>query len=387
MKNKTGPPVEGADFYGRDKEIEYVWQRILDGNNIILPSPRRVGKTSFAKKMLAIAQKNGWDTIEINLEHVHSELDFIGLFVDELKTLSWWERVKDRGTKIAEQIKSLKPTFSYEGAVVSLEWQSQKTDIYKELRALLNHQKDTLIFFDELAVLLNEIVKQENGAQNVESYLHWLRSLRQVSGTKIRWIFSSSVGIENFTFAHRLSNTINDVTPYQLKSFDRETSIGLIRQLEQGANIEFDAAIREKVVDRIIFCLPFFLQIVFEKMTALIKIEGAATDLALVDKAYEAIIEESYLNTWIERLKEQYGNFEVDAFLLLKHICQETEGSKRDNLLQILSAKYSDNDKAEDILSTLLYMLQNDGYLMGEGGRYYFRSPLIRDFWYNRHVK
>ena len=172
MKNKTGPPVEGADFYGRIREIEYVWQRIMDGNNIILPSPRRVGKTSFAKKMLAIAETNGWDTIEINLEHVHSELDFISLFVDELKTLSWWEKVKDRGAKIAEQIKSLKPTFSYEGAEVSLEWQSQKTDVYKELRTLLNHQKDTLIFFDELAVLLNDIVKKENGAQNVESYLH-----------------------------------------------------------------------------------------------------------------------------------------------------------------------------------------------------------------------
>ena len=161
----------------------------------------------------------------------------------------------------------------------------------------------------------------------------------------------------------------------------------MIQQLEQGANIEFDAAIREKVVDRIVFCLPFFIQIVFEKMTALIKIDDAETDPALVDKAYEAIIEESYLNTWIERLKEQYSNFETDAFLLLKHICQEKEGSKRDNLLQILSAKYSDNDKAEDTLSTLLYMLQNDGYLMEEGGRYYFRSPLIRDFWYNRHVK
>ena len=32
-------------------------------------------------------------------------------------------------------------------------------------------------------------------------------------------------------------------------------------------------------------------------------------------------------------------------------------------------------------------MLQNDGYLMEERDLYHFRSPLLRDFWFNRFVK
>lgn len=32
-------------------------------------------------------------------------------------------------------------------------------------------------------------------------------------------------------------------------------------------------------------------------------------------------------------------------------------------------------------------MLQNDGYLIEVQSKYGFRSPLLRDFWYNRFSK
>ncbi|MEO1260606.1 MAG: hypothetical protein AAFZ15_17550 [Bacteroidota bacterium] len=387
MKNKTGPPVEGDDFYGREKEINYVWKRIEDGNNIILPSPRRVGKSSFAKKMLAIAESKGWETLEINLEKVRTELDFVKLFVKELKKLSWWETTKDKGKDLLEIVKSLKPGISASGVTVTLDWQSKRTDVYRELESLLNHKKDTLFYFDELTILLNGIVRQENGKQNVESFLHWLRSLRLESGTQIRWIFCSSIGIDNFTFSHKLSDTNNDIQPYRLKSFDYPTSIGLIRALEKGAGIEFTDSIRDAIVEKLRFCLPYFIQVIFEKMTALITIDDQPVNEELVDQAYAAIISESYLNTWIERLREQYSGMEGDAFLLLKHMCQQKEGVTRNNLLNLLKAKYQDDEKAESASSTVIYMLENDGYLMEEDGRYHFRSPLIRDFWYKRHVK
>lgn len=386
--NKIGPPVEGSDFFGREKEIAFAWKRLQDGNHLILPAPRRVGKSSFAKKLVAIAKEAGWDTLEINLEEVHSEPAFIESFLEKLKSLSWWEKTKDRAGSLLDQIKAIKPTIKYGEAEVSFEWQRQKADVYSKISDLLDHGKNTLIFFDELAVLLNSIVKAEKGKDEVESYLHWLRSLRQVSGTKIRWIFCSSVGIENFTYAHQLSNTINDVHPYQLKAFDAPTSLKLLEALEQSYQTPLTDEVRQAVLDKIGYLLPFFIQVLFGKIHELISLEQHPVDRTLVDHAYAAIIEESHLNTWVERLKEQYSDLEADAFLLLRHICQEKTGSKRGNLLALLEHKYkNDSDKAEDRLSSLLYMLKNDGYLMDEDGLYYFRSPLIRDFWYNRFVK
>src|SRR6202012_6270333 len=97
MDNITGPPVTGDHFFGREKEIDYAWERINTGNNLIFPSPRRVGKTSFALKLLDVAGNNGWHKVHVNLESISTEHDFIEHFIDQLKGLSWWEKVKDKG--------------------------------------------------------------------------------------------------------------------------------------------------------------------------------------------------------------------------------------------------------------------------------------------------
>ena len=75
------------------------------------------------------------------------------------------------------------------------------------------------------------------------------------------------------------------------------------------------------------------------------------------------------------------------AFALLKHICQENQGSRRENLINVLSAQHQNIEEVESAVSHLLYMLKNDGYLMEENSLYLFRSPLLRDFWFNRFVK
>jgi AAA+ ATPase superfamily predicted ATPase len=54
---KTGPVVEGNDFYGREKELRYAWETLISkGTSLLLSAPRRVGKTSFSKKMLKMAE-------------------------------------------------------------------------------------------------------------------------------------------------------------------------------------------------------------------------------------------------------------------------------------------------------------------------------------------
>ena len=51
IKNVIGGVAEGKDFFGRTKELERAIELLEDGNNLILAAPRRVGKTSFARKI------------------------------------------------------------------------------------------------------------------------------------------------------------------------------------------------------------------------------------------------------------------------------------------------------------------------------------------------
>jgi ATP-dependent protease HslVU (ClpYQ) ATPase subunit len=54
IKLKIGSPVVGEDFFGREVELRKAEALIRD-NNLMLAAPRRVGKTSFARKMLRLS--------------------------------------------------------------------------------------------------------------------------------------------------------------------------------------------------------------------------------------------------------------------------------------------------------------------------------------------
>ena len=81
-----------------------------------------------------------------------------------------------------------------------------------------------------------------------------------------------------------------------------------------------------------------------------------------------------------------YYTFEKDARKILQ-LCVLPNGRSREDLLANLSVKKSDIEKTENNLSGLLMMLINDGYLEEHNGKYLFRSPLLRDFWYGRFIK
>ena len=107
-----------------------------------------------------------------------------------------------------------------------------------------------------------------------------------------------------------------------------------------------------------------------------------------VDQAYNELCSESYLNTWSERLVE-YRELERPARQILKALSSDKAGIDRDGLLNILMTG-RDAAKAEEtdnLLSHVLEMLENDGYLLRKGSVRTFRSPLLRDYWYGKFVQ
>ena len=49
MDNIAGSPVEGKNFFGRN-DIAQRLREILDHDDILLLGPRRIGKTSLARR-------------------------------------------------------------------------------------------------------------------------------------------------------------------------------------------------------------------------------------------------------------------------------------------------------------------------------------------------
>lgn len=390
MKNITGPPVEGDNFFGRTKELQFAWHQIENGNSLILSAPRRVGKSSFAKKLLVQAQEQGWNTLEINLEKVKTEEGFVKSLVDALQKQSWWTKTQKRvGATLDSILSSIKASVEYEGIKTSLEYQSKKEDAYEQLKKLFDHTENTLVMVDELTILLASFLDndKENGKKNAEFFLNWLRSFRQITGNKIRWIFCSSIGIDNFVSLHQLSYTLNDINTFPIGAFTSTQASEFLNELAKAEGIEFSDELSVYILEKLGWNLPFFIQILFNKIYFLHFIEDKKLDQKTVDEAYTSLISEKHLNTWDERLKE-YGDLELSIRIVLNSLSGIPEGQSRDNLTLLLFAKINDEDKAQTVLSEVLRVLQNDGYLIvNEQNKYLFRSPLLRDFWFNRYRK
>lgn len=389
VNNITGSPVEGNDFFGREKELAFVWKHIQKGNSIILSAPRRVGKSSLAKRVLKEAKENGWNTLEINLEEIKTEERFVKEFIDQLTNQDWWTKILDTsGKKIGQILESVKPSIEYEGAKATLEWKSKKEDVYENLKNLVDHEKETLIMVDELTVLLSSFIENDpiNGKKNAEFFLNWLRSFRQVSGTKIRWIFCSSIGIDNFTSQYNLSYTFNDVDPYPIGAFKEDKAKELLKELAKSDEIALSEEVINHKLEKLGWLLPYFIQILFFKFYHLVQVEDRTISIETVNEAYDLLLSEKHLNTWEERLDE-YNVLETHARQLLKKLSINKEGESRGVLYSFLNTKIKNQEKTEEVLNKLLYMLQNDGYLIEEKSKYTFRSPLLRDFWFNRFSK
>lgn len=390
IENRIGPCVEKDNFYGRVNECNRAWMKLRDGNSLVLAAPRRVGKTSFSKKMMERAKQEGWVTLYMDLESLRTEKDFAALFVEELQKTSKFETVKEWMKNLADTIGQCKPTVSVGTVEVSLEWKCQEREIYTQLKKLIEEfsKTDVLIVMDELAIFLNYLQKDsENGWDKIHFFLNWLRSFRQTPGSKIRWIFCSSIGIENFLSMQRLSKTLNDVESFKLEALSPVESDGLLAALANAYGLVLDETLRQYILNRIGWCLPYYIQAIFSEIHTLYQIENYPNlDPEVVDRAYYNLLRKSYFNTWDERLREEYSPLERPMRAVLDHLAALPQGANREALRNALYTAYRDEEQTNEILSKVLPILENDGYLMRkrEGKKYVFRSFLLRDFWNQR---
>jgi uncharacterized protein len=82
ISNATGKPVEGEDFFDRDRETRRVWERI-QADNMLLLAPRRVGKTSLMLSLREDAPRHRFSAAYLSVADVTSELAFVQRLYDE----------------------------------------------------------------------------------------------------------------------------------------------------------------------------------------------------------------------------------------------------------------------------------------------------------------
>jgi len=385
IKNLVGPPVRGNDFVGRKQELAAAEKSIIDGNSLLLSSPRRVGKSSFAHYIVDdLSKRCGWDGLYIDLQGLRYENNLADLLISHFSTIPLnkpfvlqVEKYIDKGLEIFSKV-SVKDV----GAEFNVNASKPLNLAEKHISATRNK---CVVVLDEVAVFLEELTKQ-CGVNRTELILNWLRKMRLGNSERISWIYCSSVSIQSFCSKYNLSHTINDLQSVNLGELCLEEATELLYQLDEKTKY-FKPGQIDFILDRIGFKLPFFVQLFYSKYSLMYGSFKGNTIEERTEQVLDSLEKEQFLDSWSERL-EGYGDNQRVARILLNYISQPCSKTDRDTLMSVISSACSQQDELSLRLSIVKQMLERDGYIIPtEEGGIIFRSPIIRDYWFKKFVR
>lgn len=387
MKLSIGNPVQGEDFFDREKELAIIWDR-LKREHLLMLAPRRIGKTSILEKLIVDAEAHGFKAAKIcRFARCHTEMDCMHEIIKALEQqhAPFIDIFKER----LERIKSI--SISLTGVKVDLDashaepWRELGTELAETLEEIGGQW---LIPVDELPTFVLTLLKQKDGQNRTQQFLDWFRSLRQQHHQSIHWILAGSIGLDTVAARLNLGDTINDLSIFPLGAFEIAVAQRFLRALADSYTIRLSDEMIEYMVQRVGWPVPYYLQLLFNAVYEHVNNSDQLIDKKIIDDAFETLLlpaYKAYFDYWRQRLKEELEEPDSGyAIRLLNSICYDQTGVSRQTLQQVLSRVISNPEQRNDKLGYLLDVLENDGYLIVDNQRYRFRLELLREYWKQR---
>ncbi len=390
MRSRVGPPVEDENFYDRERELRRLLEA-LEGHHVLMSAPRRVGKTSLIRKAAKEWTAKGDRAIQLSGEGVDTEPGLLQRIASQIeRPATWTDRVGKLLKKSSQLVGRVQKIAGVElAAAAEKTWQ----EVWSEeiVPVLAKVQRPVLIVIDELPVLVLRLLDEKRGGSRAraESFLGWFRAARlgeHGEPTGLRWLLAGSVGLRTVVQRHDLSNTVNDLHVERLGAFPPAVADAFLQELADAYKCDLDDPTRKAVLEAVGWPIPFYLQLMFQHLRYRMEDTGRPADPAMVDAVFDELVRnEASLHSWVERLRVELGAVDADhAIALLDRCAQDPDGARRDALRQILFPRVADEAERARLFKFLLGTLENDGYLVRDGERERFRSPLLRAFWLDR---
>jgi len=400
LKQAVGKWVCGDEFWDRQAEIELFVERVEAGGHLLLVAQRRMGKTSLMREVARRLQDR-YICLFVDLQKAKGGPDAVvelGLAVHPHESL--WQKARgamgSACTKALDRIEKIggdEIAVTLRAGVTAGDWVSKADRL---LATIATAGKPVLLLLDEVPILVNRLLRGEDGAVTAEGrrladeFLSWLRdnSIRH-QGT-IRIVLSGSIGLEPVLHQAGLSATINTFEPFELKPWDDSVARGCLQALANQYDLELDEEVAVEMVGRLGCCIPHHVQLFFAQLRYwCIRTERAKPVLADVDVVYQEDMLGSRghaeLTHYEERLRLALG---AEAFPLALEMLTEASVTRclTREALDALQAGYALREEpASEAEKRILWILEHDGYLKPNEEGYVFVSTLLRDWWRRRH--
>jgi len=369
---RFGEAIRGEYFANRKEEIRRLSLDLYSGQNVILYSPRRYGKTSLVLEVLDRLRKKDCLCVYIDLFPVSSKMKFARIVASALaKGTS--RKVEEIGRVIREFLPSLIPKITFKGSKgwpdFDLEFGERKMDIDKLLSDLYDaperiakkRNKRVVVAFDEFQEIFN--INGEEIEKEMRSKIQHHQD--------VAYVFLGSK-------RHMIERIFNDQSRpfykigkfFPLEKIPRDDFVKFIVKRFKHTGFSIPSNMAERIVE-ITDSHPYYTQILcYEVWNECLK--GGRISETLVDKGLEGVLlDHSYAFTSLwDSLPSKQKN------LLIALVFEENPSLHS----QFLIEKYDLGSPAT--VSKSLKTLEIKGILERES-----HKPVFSDFFFKEWVR
>ena len=389
MNSSTGRWVSGGNFFNRERELQILETRVRDRNHVLLTGQRRMGKTSIARELGRRLKDKDWVFLFADVEGATCAEDAIADIaraVHPVRSISsrFASGMKRWLSDNIEEISAYEFRAKFRAHLNAGNWRYQGEQL---LRVCVEPDKSVLLVIDELPIFLKRVLRSENGVQQVDEFLSWLRGVIQTLGDSSPvLIVSGSIGLAPLVKRLGIPDRINHLDPFRLGPWDRNTSIECFQRLAKSCGLRVEDGVTNAMYDALGVGIPHHVQSFFARLRDHATMQGR--DQVTVEDVGEVyrtgLLGPSGQNDLVHyetRLKEalEDESHTIAMEILAEAATQEVFTPSARRCLERLYAKVVDD--APSRIADTLEILMHDGYLEAGDDGHRFPSRLLKDWW------
>ncbi len=399
LKMAHGNWVTGNRFWGRETDLSIFASRIEAGAHQLLIAQRRMGKTSLMKET-GLRLQDRYLSMFVDLQKCSSAADAIvelGLGVHPHEPL--WRKLGGVFGSAVERFRDNVERLNLSEFGITLragltgEWQRKGDEL---MNVLASSDVPVLLLIDEAPILINRILKGADYVitperrKDADLFLSWLRDNSTRHQGKIRIVLSGRIGLEPILRQGRLSATLNNFEPFELKPWDENTACGCLEALAAEYSLDFESGVPKRMVEMLGCCIPHHVQMFFRHAHDwCIRQQRNRISSQDVHTVYNtellSIRGHAELTHYEERLKLVLGD---EIFPMALELLTETAvvGQLTAEAAGTIARTYKFcSMPVGEAQRQILEVLEHDGYIERREDHYRFVSKLLRDWWKARY--
>lgn len=382
MRANPGGIIGLSEIVGRDLLVQRLWE-ILRGQSLVLTSERRIGKTCVIRKMKEECAAPDVVCVLNDLEALNSPQEFVEAVYKDIESLL---PRADRAQLRFQQLLSKLGGFEVHNIKIPDLTPHWKNLLFALAEDLFENNNQMIVFFwDELPLFIHKVSKT-SGEPAAMAMLDALRSLRQ-RHSRLRMVFTGSVGLHLIVKALRLGSYVNDPTNdmqiVEVCPLDEPDGMSLAAQLIEGEGIELPASSAlARAVSEAAGHIPYYIHWLVAHMSG----SELPITVASVQKHLDSLVcdpnDPAHFRYYRERLDVYYAPEEKGiALAALDALALSDQPQAFDELFNLIRHRFPEatSESVRDALS----LLAKDHYISrpADARGYGFRYPIVRQWW------